>query len=76
MARNKHHRRPRSLGGDSSRRNISYLDENQHYFYHRLFKNPDGTEMTVPEIVRLLTKKFIDPDWVICCQKRFQQEGG
>jgi hypothetical protein len=35
----KHHRKPRSLGGDNSPRNISIVNRDKHSAWHLLFKN-------------------------------------
>ena len=56
--RDRHHRRPRSMGGDNSDRNISIVNAKQHRAYHVLFFNKDPIE-----IARLLNEYWIDPDW-------------
>lgn len=57
---NKHHRRARSNGGDSSPRNISVVNKRQHVFFHGLFSD------TRPEaIARELNAKWVDPDYII-----------
>ena len=51
----KHHRRPRSIGGTSSSKNISIVPDNKHRAWHLLFGN-----MEPVEIVREINKFWID----------------
>lgn len=61
----KHHRRPRSRGGDNSEKNISLVPCNQHEAYHLLFAN------YLPEkIAEILNDKWIDPDYMFIVVKR------
>jgi hypothetical protein len=53
-----HHRKPRSLGGDSSDRNMSHVSVSKHRAYHILFSN-----MTPEQIAKVLNKVWLDPDW-------------
>jgi hypothetical protein len=46
MSNNRHHRLPRSRGGDSGRRNCVRVDAKRHYFWHCLFGNMDGWEIS------------------------------
>lgn len=70
MSRKKsqHHRKPRSLGGLSTPKNISMVSINQHEAFHTNFSN-----MTVPEICDELNKVWIDPDYKIICVKRTER---
>jgi hypothetical protein len=52
----RHHRRPRSRGGNSKPSNISYVCAEQHKAYHRIFSN-----MTPYEIADVLNQVWIDP---------------
>lgn len=61
----RHHRRPRSLGGDSSHRNISMVQEQHHRAWHLLFK-----DYTPEKIVHLLNVVWMDPDIKIVIRKR------
>jgi len=53
-----HHRKPRSLGGSSDKRNLIRIKENCHRAWHLLFqaKNPQ-------EIAQLINSIYLDPDW-------------
>lgn len=55
MSSNRHHKCPRSRGGDSSRRNLSRINSNRHYLWHQLFQN-----MTGDEIMQDFNCNFID----------------
>lgn len=61
----KHHRVPRSKGGDNSERNISFVPRNKHESYHLLFANhlPE-------EVAEILNKHWIDPDYKLIVVKR------
>jgi len=61
----KHHRVPRSKGGDNSERNLSFVPCNKHEAYHMLFAN-----LPPEEVARILTQTWIDPDYkLIAVQK-------
>ena len=64
-----HHRLPRSRGGDgvtpSGRDNISIVKESEHRAYHHLFENG-----TPDEVAKILTDRWIDPDWEIIARPR------
>lgn len=61
----KHHRKCRSNGGKSNKRNISYLEHEIHQAWHLIFAN-----RTPEEIADILTRRFIDPDYFIVAIKR------
>lgn len=66
----KHHRRPRSsfaVGepGKDHPRNISIVPIKLHRAYHQLFRN-----FNPQQVAELLTRDWIDPDWVLIAQKR------
>ena len=63
--KDRHHRKPRSLGGTNDARNISIVDQTKHRAYHTLFQN-----MTPHEIARLLTEVWVDPDYTIIAVKK------
>lgn len=54
----KHHRKPRSIGGDNSNRNISMVNQKMHRAWHTLFKNK-----TAYEIAELINEFWLDPDY-------------
>lgn len=56
----RHHRKPQSIGGTDDPENISIVKITHHRNWHLLFENK-----SVPEIVRLLNKYWIDPDYQI-----------
>lgn len=56
----KHHRKPTSIGGTSSDKNISHVPRNQHGAWHLLFSNH-----TAPTIASIITEKWLDPDYVM-----------
>lgn len=56
----KHHRRPTSIGGSNSERNISIIPIKKHCAWHILFANMQATE-----IAREINEKYIDPDYVL-----------
>ena len=58
----KHHRKPSSIGGDSSPSNLSWLPANQHQAWHLCFSN-----MTAPTICAILNEKYIDPHYRFVC---------
>lgn len=61
----RHHRRPRSRGGDNSEKNISYVDRDQHSAWHLLFKNHE------PEcIAEIITALWLDPDWEMVARRK------
>ena len=58
--RNTHHRKPRSIGGKSNKKNCIKVPQNQHEAYHLLFRN------YTPDIVaEILNKYWIDQDFTL-----------
>jgi len=58
MRSSKHHRKPRSRGGDGELRNISFLPSKKHSAFHLLFQNWE------PERIAMeLNRFYLDPDW-------------
>lgn len=51
----RHHRLPRSRGGDNSKSNLVTVNQRQHRAYHTLFKN-----MIPSEVAQFLTATWID----------------
>jgi len=62
-----HHRKARSRGGNSKTRNLSRVPKNLHVAYHQLFSN-----MQPDEIAALLTRIWIDPDFILVAVRREQ----
>jgi hypothetical protein len=58
--RDRHHRKPSSIGGKNDNNNISIVNQKQHRAWHILFRNK-----TAPEIAALINEFWIDPDYVI-----------
>lgn len=54
----KHHRKPRSLGGQNTPENISNVDEVQHRAWHTLFIN-----WTPYKICKRINQKWLDPEY-------------
>ena len=71
MAKKKtrHHRKPKSLGGDDSSRNISWISDKRHKAWHILFGN-----YAVWKIALIINKQFIDPDYVLVPEKRSEHQ--
>ena len=65
-ATNKHHRRPKSLGGTASDANISIVPIILHEAYNALF----GGNATPQQVASILTKVWIDPDYVMVAVPR------
>jgi hypothetical protein len=54
-AKDRHHRKPTSMGGNNIPENISVVPVAMHRAYHQLFSN-----LPPNEVARLLTKTWID----------------
>ena len=62
---NNHHRKPRSLGGDNSKANISNVCRDKHAAWHLLFKNHP------PERIALIINNvWLDPDYEFVVVKK------
>ena len=55
----KHHRKSKAQKGRSNRRNISWLNEEEHKAWHILFNG----ELTPQEIAKKINERYLDPDW-------------
>ncbi|MEK7596193.1 MAG: hypothetical protein AAB564_01430 [Patescibacteria group bacterium] len=54
---NQHHRRPRSIGGKSGGKNVIWVNRDDHFAWHKLFRN------FMPEkIAEIINKKWLDPN--------------
>lgn len=60
MSSNRHHKKPRSLGGGTNHRNCVRVDTKRHYFWHQLFGNMNGWE-----IAREINHFWLDPDFKV-----------
>ena len=49
--RNKHHLKPRSVGGTSEKYNLLLIEEERHKMWHKLFGN-----LTLNEVIELLMR--------------------
>jgi len=61
----KHHRKPRSLGGLTTKENISKVDENEHRAWHTLFKN-----WSPEKIAKKINEKWLDPEFYFEVRRR------
>lgn len=65
IARDRHHRKARCIGGGGNARNISNVRTDLHRAYHKLFGHGD------PEvIVRILNTIWIDPKYELVVRER------
>jgi hypothetical protein len=63
--RTRHHRKPRSAGGNSKKGNISNVREVDHVAFHRLFG--PGLPHVIAEIINTI---WIDPEYELVVRKR------
>lgn len=61
----KHHRKPRSIGGENEERNISRVSTLEHRAWHSLFHN-----FTPEKICEIINEVWIDPDYEVLCRKK------
>lgn len=61
---NRHHRKPKSRGGDNSVGNISRVEVNKHRAWHTLFEN-----MTAQEIANEINRTWIDPEYFLVVRR-------
>lgn len=54
----KHHRKPRSLGGENSKENISLVDRDKHNAWHLLFKNHPPERIAI-----IINNVWLDPEY-------------
>lgn len=64
-----HHRCPQSKGGGDwsrgGRKNTVVLQRQHHRAWHLLFANKEAVE-----IAEIINNEFLDPDYILVCQKR------
>lgn len=63
----KHHRKPKSRGGNNHPSNISIVRANQHRAWHVLFGN-----MMPNEIAQIINSVWISSDWELVARKKVQ----
>lgn len=61
----KHHRKCRSNGGTNHQDNLSYVEEDQHRAWHRLFKN-----YPAHKIAEIINETWIDPQFKVVIVER------
>jgi hypothetical protein len=61
----RHHRKPKSLGGATNKRNISLLPNKLHTAWHVLFRN-----MPAHQIVDEINRRYLDPDYRLVLERR------
>lgn len=64
MSKSRHHRRPKSRGGNGKPRNISHVCAKQHEAWHRLFGN-----MSPHQIATVINQVWLDPDFVFLVKR-------
>jgi hypothetical protein len=65
----RHHRKPRSKNGATTKQNISLVPESKHVAYHHLFDTKDPRE-----IAEELSRVWIDPMYTMVAFKRDQNQ--
>ncbi len=61
----RHHRKPRSIGGGNERKNISFVPRHLHEHWHGLFQN-----WTAQQIADEINQTWLDPDFIFVVQRR------
>ena len=61
----RHHRKPRSIGGKNDARNISYIPRTHHDAWHLLFQN-----WPAQKIAERINHWFLDPDYEIVVRRK------
>jgi hypothetical protein len=61
----KHHLKPTSLGGTDDPSNIAWIPNIKHRGWHAIVSN-----LSVPEIVDVLNRHYIDPDYMLVAIKK------
>jgi len=65
MTTNRHHRRPKAHGGNSSKRNMVRVPVKKHQAWHLLFGVENPTE-----IARIINDTWLDPRWELIAKRR------
>src|ERR1041384_2199845 len=53
---NNHHLTPRSRQGENGKGNLLRLRADRHFYWHQLFRKPNGRERTLEEVIALLLR--------------------
>src|SRR2546423_7515175 len=53
---NNHHLTPRSRQGENGKSNLLRLKADRHFYWHQLFRKPNGRERTLEEVIALLLR--------------------
>jgi len=61
----RHHRKPKSIGGNDDLKNISIVQRKRHEAWHLLFSN-----MTASQIAFEINSVWIDPDYCLILTKK------
>ena len=61
----KHHRRPRSRGGNNNSQNVSYVPCKLHEAYHLLFSN-----YCIQDIAKILNRHWVDSDYELVVKSK------
>lgn len=61
----RHHRKPKSLGGATTGRNISLLPDKKHKAWHFLFSN-----LPPWKIAEEINRLYLDPDYLVVVRRR------
>lgn len=66
--RDRHHRKPRSIGGTNDHENISIVPRNKHEAWHLLFAN-----CTPDQIAEIISQFWLDPAYcLVAVPKRYR----
>lgn len=63
----RHHRRPKSLGGDNSPRNISNIPVHRHRAWHCIAQNHEPVT-----IAQIINSTYLDPDYKLVALRNEQ----
>lgn len=61
----RHHRKPKSLGGTTERKNVSKIPHKKHVAWHVLFGNAPAHR-----IAEEINRYYIDPDYRLVIERR------
>lgn len=71
QAKDRHHRKPTSMGGQNTEKNISIVPVHMHRAYHMLFSN-----LPPKEVAKVLTSVWIDPAYYLVAIPRAKARKG
>lgn len=61
----KHHKKCKSNGGGSDRKNLSFVQRKAHTHWHALFQN-----LEAERIAELINKTWLDPEWELVARRK------